>query len=233
MPCCVHHGTSSACPALSQQLPWPPSLPKGLHAAAPAPKISPALRGSVALPYRGHCSACSHENGFCCPPGAQTPCTPNSTHVSSYFYFIFNFFFASGSQATCSQGLRASGLGKGRINVEEGGSGHAPLLVSSSIRLQTPGEDRQPRGCCFQEQHVRMAKSLRSDPRGSRGEQSCVGACPAGLSRTPAHPRSHGPTSRSRAELRVGSDQPSWKSQTSRGGQSIDREQGYTHAGIY
>lgn len=54
MPCCLHHSTSSAHPALSQQLPWPPSLPTGSDAAAPAPKISPALPGSVALPYLGH-----------------------------------------------------------------------------------------------------------------------------------------------------------------------------------
>ena len=71
----------------------------------------------------------------------------------------------------------------------EGGGGRTPLLVSSSMRLEMLGEDSQPRGCCFQEQRVRMAKSLHSDPQGSRGEQSCVGRARElprrGLSRTP------------------------------------------------
>lgn len=75
------------------------------------------------------------------------------------------------------------GLGHGRVNVAEGaGAARLSSSHSLSVRLEVPGEDRQHHSCRLQEQHrgccegaVRMARSLRPDPRGSHGEQSCLG----------------------------------------------------------
>lgn len=130
-------------------------------------------------------------------------------------YILFFFLQITGN---------SPGLGDGRINVAEGGGGRSPPLVSPSTRLEVPGEDRQPTGMGgvkFEDGQIPACRPP-GIPRGAVLRGKGRGGPSVGLSCGPAlvAPRP------AAGELRVGTGDPSWKSQRSPGGQCVDREQG-------
>lgn len=120
----------------------------------------------------------------------------------------------------------------GRINMAEGGGSRTSPLIQHRAgdtgRRQAPLRLPLPRAACEDGQipAFRPPGILRGAVPACKGTGRSLGR--AGLC-----PRSPGPVARSRTELRVGTGKPSWKSQTSREGQSIDREQGYSGTEVY